>query len=131
MEQSLKYRLTFGPLMIAALLALLWFDHAAQVLTQRWEWNHVSADGRAAGVGGIGLLVLLLALLPAATVELATLFAAERVQPYRMISAVGSGLLVLHAFCTQFRKFHVYSTSALAFIIVFTMLFAALRRALR
>jgi phosphatidate cytidylyltransferase len=131
MEQSLKHRLTFGPLMIVAVLALLWFDHEAQVLTRNWGWNRIVQDGRAVGVGGIGLMVFLMALLPPATIELATLFAAERVKPYRIISALGSGLLVIHAFCTQFRKFQLYSTSALAFIIVFTMLFAALRRALR
>jgi phosphatidate cytidylyltransferase len=117
--------------MIAAVLALLWFDHEAQVLTRNWGWNRVVEDGRAVGVGGIGLMIFLMALLPPATIELATLFAAERVKPYRIISALGSGLLVVHAFCTQFRKFQLYATSALAFIIVFTMLFAALRRALR
>jgi phosphatidate cytidylyltransferase len=132
MEQSLKNRLTFGPLMLAALLALLWLDHTAQVLTRAWGWNHLgNQDGPAAGVGGIGVLAVLLVLLPTATIELATLFAAERVKPYRIIAAAGSGLLVTHAFCTQFRKFQLYSTSALAFIIVFTMLLTALRRAWR
>jgi phosphatidate cytidylyltransferase len=130
MDSSLKKRLTFGPLMLALLLALLWFDHAAQVWTRDKGWNHTaSVDGRAVGVGGIGLALVLLILLPPATVELATLFAAEKVKPYRFISAAGSGLLIAHAFCTQFRKFQLYSTSSLAFIIVFTMLFAALRRA--
>jgi phosphatidate cytidylyltransferase len=130
MEKSLKNRLRYGPLMLAALLALLWFDQSAQVLTQSWGWNHLRSEtGPAAGIGGIGVLAVLLVLLPTATVELATLFAAERVKPYRLIAALGSGLLVTHAFCTQFRKFQVYSTSALAFIIVFTMLLTALRRA--
>lgn len=130
MEQSLKNRLTFGPLMMAVLLGLLWFDHEAQVLTRSWGWNNLTASGPAVGVGGVGLFILLIVMLPPATIELATLFAAEKVKPYRIITALGSGLLVVHAFCTQFRKFQVYSTSALAFIIVFTMLFAALRRAL-
>jgi phosphatidate cytidylyltransferase len=130
MEQALKNRLTFGSMMLAGLLLLLWVDHAAQVWTRQLGWNHLrSAEGPAAGIAGLGLLVLLLIVLPPATLELATLFAAERVQPYRFISAVGSGLLVIHAFCMQFRKFQLYSTSALAFIIVFTMLSAALRRA--
>jgi phosphatidate cytidylyltransferase len=132
MEQSLKYRLTFGTLMMAALLALLWFDSTAQHLTKMWGWNHLRGPegtvGPAAGIGGIGLLIVLLILLPPATAELATLFAAESVKPYRVIAGLGSGLLVLHAFCTQFRKFQVYSTSALAFVIVFTMLLTALRR---
>jgi phosphatidate cytidylyltransferase len=85
--------------------------------------------GPAVGVGGIGLMIILLVALPPATVELATLFTAEKIRPYRIIAALGSGSLVIHAFCTQFRKFENYSTSALAFIVVFTMLLAALRRA--
>lgn len=130
MEQALKNRLQFGTLMLVVVLALLWFDHAAQTLTAARGWNQFRAPGAgAAGVGGIGVLIILLLVLPPATVELATLFAAERVRPYRFISFVGSGALVIHAFSTQFRSFQIYSTSALAFIIVFTMLFAALRRA--
>jgi phosphatidate cytidylyltransferase len=130
MEQSLKNRLTYGPMMLLALLALLWFDHNAQVWTRAAGWNHLrTPDGPPGGVAGVGLLIVLCIVLPPATVELATLFAAERVKPYRFISALGSGLLIVHAFCTQFRKFQIYSTSVLAFIIVFTMLLAALRRA--
>src|SRR4051794_23146618 len=115
MEQSLKNRLTFGPLMMATLLALLWFDHEAQVLTRNWGWNHIatsSGPGPAVGIGGIGIFILLMALLPPATMELATLFAAEKIKPYRSIVALGSGVLVLHAFLMQFRKFQLYSTSA-------------------
>lgn len=119
--------------MLGSLLGLLWLDHAAQVWTRAHGWNNlIRSDGQpvAMGVGGIGLLAALLIVLPSATVELATLFAAEKVRPYRAISALGSGLLVVHAFCTQFRKFQLYATSILAFIIVFTMLLAALRRTL-
>jgi phosphatidate cytidylyltransferase len=133
MEQSLKNRLTYGPLMLVTLVALLWFDHQAQAWTRSAGINHVQRSdktiGPAVGVGGIGLLIVLCIVLPPATVELATLFAAERIRPYRFIAALGSGLLILHAFCTQFRKFQLYATSVLAFIIVFTMLLAALRRA--
>ncbi len=130
MEPALRNRLTFGPIMLIVLFGVLWFDHAAQETTREWGWNHArTADGPPIGIGGIGLVLLLLAALPFATVELATLFAAEKVKPYRLIAAIGSGSLVLHAFCTQFRKFQVYSTSALAFIIVSVMLIAALRRA--
>lgn len=131
MESSLKKRLTFGPIMLAGLLGLLWLDHWAQGWTRAHGINHLrTEDGPVAGVGGIGLLIILMIVLPPATVELATLFAAERVRPYRLISALGSGALVLHAFCTQFRKFQLYSTSVLAFIIVAVMLLAALRRAM-
>ncbi len=131
MERSLRNRLTFGPLMLAALAALLWLDYAFQEWTrtsprtQNWIRHH----DQPYGVGGVGLLILLLLILPTATVELATLFAAERVKPYRFIAAVGSGCIVVHAFLTQFPKFERIGSSVLAYIIVFTMLFAAFRRA--
>jgi phosphatidate cytidylyltransferase len=130
MERALRNRLTFGPLMLLGLFALLAFDAYAQIWTRDRGWNHIrSPEGPAAGVGGVGILVLLMIALPPAIIELATLFTAERVRPYRGISALGAGLLAVHAFCTQFRKFQPYATSTLAFIIVFTMLLAALRRA--
>ena len=121
MERALRNRLTYGPMMLAALFALLWLDWFVQSRTRHLEPN---------GVGGVGLLVLLLVILPVATIELATLFAAERVRPYRFVSTVGSGMLVLHAFATQFREFKPIAASALAFIVVSVMLFAALRRAM-
>ena len=55
--------------------------------------------------------------------------AAEKIVPYRSIAAIGCGSLVIHAFLTQFTWFRVVSASTLAFIIVFVMLLAALRRA--
>lgn len=114
MEQALKNRLTYGPIMLGGLFALLWLDHAVQ----RWT-----------DVGGVGIVILLLLILPLATIELATLFTAERVRPYLFIAAIGSAVLVLHAWGTQFPRFQRISTSSLAFIVVFIMLFAALRRA--
>jgi len=120
MEQSLKNRLTYGPMMLGGLFGLLWLDSAAQ----RWT------DHGSGGVGGIGLLIILMILLPTATVELARLFTAENVRPYRTLSAVGSGLLILHAFATQFPQFQTISTSVLAFIIVLVMLGAAFTRGL-
>jgi phosphatidate cytidylyltransferase len=74
-------------------------------------------------------MVLLAVVMPFAVQEIAILFTAERIRPYRAIAAVGASCLVLHAFLTQFPPFQHISTSALAFIIVFIMLFAALRRA--
>jgi phosphatidate cytidylyltransferase len=124
MEQALKNRLTYGPMMLAGLFGLLWFDYFAQQWTARHGWNN------GLGIGGIGLLVLLLTILPLATYELAQLFAAEKVRPYRSVSSTGSALLIFHAFFTQFAEFKNYSTSTLAFIIVFVMLLAALIRAL-
>jgi phosphatidate cytidylyltransferase len=126
MEQSLKNRLTYGPMMLAALFGLLWLDHAIQ----RWTGHWITDNGREVGLAGVGLLLLLLALIPLATYELAHLFAAEKVKPYRTISSVGSSLLILHAFFTQFAEFRPYGTSTLAFIIVLVMLLAALMRAL-
>jgi phosphatidate cytidylyltransferase len=122
METALRNRLTFGTLMLAGLFALLWLDWWAQAQTRSERYP--------AGIGGIGLLILLLIILPIATIELATLFAAERVKPYRFISTAGSGMLALHAFGTQFDFIKPIAASSLAFIIVFVMLFAALQRSL-
>ena len=119
MEKSLRNRLTFGPLMIAALLGMLYLDW--------WLEKTIKING--VRLRGVGILVLLLLILPTAVYELAQLFAAERVQPYRSIAALGCASLVVHAFLTQFSKSKDVSTSVLAFIIVFVMLFAPLRRA--
>jgi len=127
MEQSLKNRLTFGPLMLGGLFLLLWLDERSQAWTRPWMESRYGVRG---GVGGMGLLVLLAIILPVATREIAMLFTAERIKPYRFISGAGSFLLIVHAFLTQFPPFQTIAASALAFIIVFIMLFAALRRAI-
>lgn len=114
MEKSLQNRLTFGPLMLAGLFLLLWGDSFIHFRT---------------GIQGVGILLMLILLLPLATEELATLFTAEHVRPYRFISSIGSGAMVLHAFMTQFDNFKPVAASTLAFIVVFVMLLAALRRA--
>src|SRR4051812_7304431 len=101
MERALRNRLTFGPIMLAGLFVLLWLDYKAQGWTLQYNRYH----GEDIGVAGIGLLALLMLILPSATMELATLFAAERVRPYRFIAVAGSGALIVHAFCTQFRRF--------------------------
>ncbi len=121
MDKALRNRLTFGPLMLAGLGLILWFDYAAQIWTKSAEHPR--------GIAGLGVLLLLLILLPPATIELATLFALRQVRPYRLIAAFGCGLLCLHGFATQFHRFQPIAASALVFIIVFVMLFAALRRA--
>jgi phosphatidate cytidylyltransferase len=128
MEQTLKHRLTFGPIMLGGLFLLLWLDSECQRWTRNWmESRYAQFRG---GIGGIGLLVLLAIILPLATQEIGTLFTAERIRPYRLISATGSFLLILHAFLTQFPPFQHIAASVLAFIIVFIMLSAALRRAM-
>ena len=126
MENALRNRLTFGPIMLIGLFGLLWLDYAVQ----QWTLDLLKVNGISLGISGVGLLVLLLGILPLATYELAQLFAAERVRPYRVIASAGSGLLILHAFATQFPEFRPYSTSVLAFIVVFVMLLAALVRAI-
>jgi phosphatidate cytidylyltransferase len=126
MESSLRNRLTFGPIMLIGVCLLLWVDNAAQ----RWTAGSVHAFHTTFGVGGIGLLALLLLILMPATIELATLFAAERVRPYRLIAAAGCGLLVIHAFLTQWEWFQNISTTVMALIIVLVMLMAAFRRAM-
>lgn len=125
MERSLRNRLTFGPMMLLALLGLLYLDHWIESRTFGW----VHDKGHDFGIGGVGFLITLLIILPPAIRELATLFAAEKVRPYRLIAASGAGSLVIHAFLTQFNWFQPVAASSLAFIIVFVMLFAALRRA--
>jgi phosphatidate cytidylyltransferase len=114
MDRSLRNRLTFGPLMLIGLGIVLWLDWLIEKRTH---------------VKGVGILALMLVLLPSAALEMARLLTAENVQPYRFITILGSGLLVVHAFLTQFVRFQPIATSVLAFIIVFVMLFAALRRA--
>ena len=115
MESSLRNRLTFGPLMLGGLFLLLWFDDYAQRATRDWMQSRYGGRG---GVGGIGLLILLALLLPLAVQEIAVLFTAERIRPYRIIAALGSTLLILHAFLTQFPPFQPIAASTLAFIIV-------------
>ncbi|MDB5356816.1 MAG: hypothetical protein JWN24_3269 [Phycisphaerales bacterium] len=128
MEKALRNRLTFGPLMLGGLFLLLWLDHAAERWT-REPFARATHNPNRAGIQGLGLLVLLILLLPLATRELAVLFTAEKVRPYRIIAALGSGALALHAFLTQFEWFSVIAASTLAFIVVFVMIAAALRRA--
>ena len=96
------------------MLGILWLDYAVE----RWS-----------GVKGAGVTLLLLIVLPLATRELATLFAAEHVRPFRVIAAAGSWLLTLHAFATQFHAFKPIATSAYAAVVVGVMLMAALLRA--
>ena len=126
MERSLRNRLVFGTLMLAGLFALLWVDAAAERSTRGWMKAHHHVNY---GVGGLGLMAILMLMLPAATAELTALFTAEHVRPYQFISSIGSGALAFHAFLTQFPKFEPIAASSLAFIIVFVMLLAALRRA--
>lgn len=130
METSLRNRLTFGPIMLAALFSLLWLDDAIQRWTRSWMETRYAAINFRGGIAGVGILVLLAIILPIATQELSILFTAERVRPYRLLAASGSGLLILHAFLTQFPPFRVIAASAFAFIIVFIMMLAALRRAM-
>ena len=115
--------------MLGGLFLLLWLDDAAQRWTRSWMETRYQPYGFRGGVGGIGLMILLIFVMPFAVQEIAVLFTAERIRPYRMFAALGSTLLVLHAFLTQFPPFQRIATSTLAFIIVFIMLLAALRRA--
>ncbi|HXE51572.1 MAG TPA: phosphatidate cytidylyltransferase [Tepidisphaeraceae bacterium] len=127
MERALRNRLTFGSMMLVALFGLLWLDSAAEVWTRPWMHRRFHVHY---GIGGIGLMMILLLLLPAAVVELTALFTATHVRPYRIIASLGSGALAFHAFLTQWPGFQPIAASCLVFIIVFVMLLAALRRAL-
>lgn len=121
MEVSLRNRLVFGITMGAVLIGLLYLDWALQ----QWTISPRFPDG----IGGIGLLLICMLVLPAATSELASLFAAVQVKPYRIFSAIGSTALAVHAFLTQFADFRPYGTTSLALIVVSVMMLAALRRA--
>lgn len=121
MEAALRNRLTLGPIMFVALLGVLWIDYAAQ------KWTQTASLPM--GVKGIGITGLLLLCAPLATRELATLFTAERVRPFRLIAVLGSSLMLLHAFATQFDQFKPIAASSLATIVVGVMLLAALQRA--
>lgn len=120
MDRALRNRLTFGPIMLIGLCVILLLDHQIE------RWTRTDSPG----VKGVGLFVLLLLVTPLATRELTTLFAAEHVRPFRLISLAGSGSLLLHAFLTQFPFFKPIAASTLAAIVVGVMLLAALQRAL-
>jgi phosphatidate cytidylyltransferase len=122
MDASLRNRLLFGPLMLAGLGGILVFDHYAQLWTR--------SETMPRGIGGIGITLLMLIIAPLATRELARLLRAVEVKPYRFFIWLGSSLVALHAFMTQFDFFKPIAASTLAFILVFIMLGAALRRAL-
>lgn len=113
MDPNLKNRLTFGPILLGGLLLILWLD---------W-W----LEGQT-GIKGIGLLTILLAVMPLANIELARLFAAERAEPFKIISSLGGGLIVLHGFFTQFGWFQPISASTFAFLIAGVTLAAAIRK---
>jgi phosphatidate cytidylyltransferase len=125
MQRSLRNRLIFGPLMLAALWGILDFDRRIERWTPGWV---VTPAGRF-GLSGVGIFLMLMLLLPLATQELATLLAREKVKPYKIIAGTGSGMLTLHAFLTQFRWFQPIAASTLAFVLVLVMILAALRRA--
>ncbi len=129
MQESLRNRLTYGPIMLAALLGLLYFDYWVEKTTAGRLDHSILHPAPGQGLAGAGVAILLLVLLPLATVEMAQLLTAERVRPYRTLAAFGSGMLVIHGFLTQFPWFQHIAASTLAFIIVLTMVFAAARRA--
>jgi phosphatidate cytidylyltransferase len=124
MQQTLSYRLGYGTLMLAGLFCILYLD----LRIEHWTAGMLPSTGGRHGLGGVGIFLLLLLVLPQGTQELATLFSAERVRPYRFLAATGSGLLILHAFLTQFKWFQPIAASAFAFALVLVMIFAAVRR---
>jgi phosphatidate cytidylyltransferase len=129
MQTSLRQRLTYGPLMLAGLLGLLYLDHGVEKATRGWVmWPYLQPK-QGFGIAGAGVAAMLILLMPLAVTEFAKLLTAERVRPYRGIAVIGCGMLTLHAFLTQFAWFQPIAASTLAFIIVLTMILAGLRRA--
>jgi phosphatidate cytidylyltransferase len=129
MQTSLRQRLMYGSLMMAALLAMLYFDYWTEANTRGWIVVTTTHPPRQFGLAGVGLLLLLIFILPFAVAELARLLVAENVRPYRFLAGLGSALLAIHAFMTQFPWFQRIAASSLVFIIVLVMIFAAIRRA--
>jgi phosphatidate cytidylyltransferase len=121
MDKALRNRLTLGPVMLAVLGLTLWLDHAVQA------WTRSETDP---GVAGVGITLFLLVVLPLGAIELARLFAAEQLKPFRLLTVAGCAALLLHAFCTQFDWFRPVAASTLAFIFCSVMLLAALLRAM-
>ena len=115
MDANLRNRLTYGPVLLGGLLAVLYLDFFVE---------------RQGGPKGVGLLALLVLVLPLGNVELARLFAAENAKPFRVVSGVAGGLIVLHGFCTQFADFRPVATSTLALLIVAVPLAAAVGKVL-
>jgi len=128
MQDSLRNRLTYGPIMLAVLLGLLYLDYRIEKWTEASSWAAIQPRP-GYGLAGAGLFAILMILLPLAMTELARMFTMEHVRPYRIIATLGCGLLMLHAFFTQFPWFQHIAASTLDFIIVITMILAALRRA--
>src|SRR5438477_2902915 len=125
METTLRNRLTYGPLMLGGLFLLLFLDHNFGGWTRNSTFlQHLTGEQLEHGLQGVGILFLLFAVAPLAIEEITILFTAERVRPYRMIAAVGSGAIVLHAFLTQFNFFKAIAASTFAFTIVFVMIAA-------
>ena len=67
--------------MLVGLLALLYFDYKIEVWTGPSATYHgfVAGPGGRFGLSGVGVLILMMALLPLAMPELANLFTAEKV----------------------------------------------------
>jgi phosphatidate cytidylyltransferase len=133
MQESLRNRLTYGPAMLVGILLLLYGDHWIEMHTQGWvpppPWR--AATEPAHGLCGVGVFALLMFVAPLATTELARLFTAEHIRPYRIIASTGSGLMGLHAFLTQFYWFQPIAASTMVFIVVLVMIASAVRRASR
>ena len=115
MEANLRNRLTFGPIMLAALLGVLVLD---------W-WVEANTEDQ---IKGVGVFIVLALLVPLANLELARLFTAENVTPFKTIAALGGGLIVVHAFATQFDSFRPIAATTLALIMCGVPLAAALRK---
>src|SRR5882724_4641687 len=64
MEQALRNRLTFGPLMLAGLFLLLWLDDSIQRWTRDWMQARYASENFRGGIGGVGILILLAIILP-------------------------------------------------------------------
>jgi phosphatidate cytidylyltransferase len=95
----LKYRLIFGPIMIAVFLGLCWLDNRLDQINIDGTFLQPLFAGRATLPAGLVMLLVFIALIPVATRELCAIFRAKNIPAdYFMVTLSGiSGLLLMYA----------------------------------
>jgi phosphatidate cytidylyltransferase len=95
----LKYRLIFGPIMIAAFLGLCWLDNRLDQVNIDGTLLQPVFAGRGSLPAGLVMLVVFIAIIPLATRELCAIFRAKNIPAdYFMVTLSGiSGLLLMYA----------------------------------
>ena len=113
----LKHRLTFGPLMIAALLGLFWLDDRMDHWDISGTWAQTVFMGRTYLPSGLLMLAAMLALIGVISRELCVIFQAKGIRAQRTIVTVAGmlGALMIYSIPQA-------STSRTAIAVIATML---------